>query len=196
MKKRTIITIGIILFIVVDIIVAIQILGNNTDKNIKESKKQKNEVINNEAEIADKTNSSLKEVLGVPNITVSNSDLDNQVDAKIVTMNEGTRIKSYCAKFFDAIEYGDYDEAYGMLNDNFKSKYFNNNKEDFIQYVKRIYPSGTIVLQYKNIDQKGEIYEVKILVTDDENKDYKALEQTLVIRENEINDFKISFSIN
>lgn len=196
MKKRTIITIGIILFIIIDIIVAIQILGNNMSINSNKSvKNEETKIAKNEGEITDKSSSSLKEVLGIQNITITSTDLENQVDNKITTMNEGTRIKNYCAKYFDAIEFGEYDEAYEMLNESFKTKYFNN-KETFIQYAKRTYPTGTIVLQYKDVSQKGEIYEVKLLISDDDNKNYKAIEQTLVVRENSANDFKISFSIN
>lgn len=196
MKKRAIITIGIILFIIIDIIVAIQILGNNMSiKSNKNEKNEKTNIVNNEGKITDKSSSSLKEVLGIQNITTTSSDLEKQVDNKNTTMNEGTRIKNYCAKYFDAIEFGEYDEAYEMLNDNFKAKYFNN-KETFIEYAKRTYPTGTIVLQYKDVSQKGEIYEVKLSISDDDNKNYKAIEQTLVVRENSANDFKISFSIN
>lgn len=196
MKKRTIITIGIILFIIIDIIVAIQILGNNMSINSNKSvKNEETKIAKNEGEITDKSSSSLKEVLGIQNITTTSSDLEKQVDNKNTTMNEGTRIKNYCAKYFDAIEFGEYDEAYEMLNESFKTKYFNN-KETFIQYAKRTYPTGTIVLQYKDVSQKGEIYEVKLLISDDDNKNYKVIEQTLVVRENSANDFKISFSIN
>ena len=97
------------------------------------------------------------------------------IDNKIKNMSEASRIRNYCAKYFDAIEKENYDGAYALLNENFRNTYFKD-KQTFIDYFKNRYPK-TPSINYKSVDRKGEIFTVEIKVTDDSNKNFKAIEK-------------------
>lgn len=128
------------------------------------------------------------------NITKTNStkSVNSVVENKISKMNESSRAQTYFGEFIEKIAYENYTAAYNMLNDEYKNKYFPN-QSDFENYIKTSFPQGNLAIEYNRFDKKGEIYVLDVniySINDTSNK----LNKTAVIRENGLNDFKISFS--
>lgn len=115
------------------------------------------------------------------------------VDGKIQNMDENARTQAYFGKYIEQIESNNYSDAYNMLNDEYKNNYFPS-LSDFENYAKNTYPSGSLAVNYNSFDRKGEIYVLDVTIYSITNTNTKELNQTVVIRENSINNFKISFS--
>lgn len=131
------------------------------------------------------------------NSIAENSITDNQIqDARndtVSILSETSRIKSYVGQFFTAIESKSYQKAYNMLFEEFKNNYFST-IENFEEYVKNTYPQN-IVLEYTNITREGTIYIISLEIIDGVNNTNK-FEQRVVITENNLNDFNISFQVD
>ena len=109
-------------------------------------------------------------------------------------MNERERMEKYWSIFINHIENNEYEEAYGLLYDDFKKNYFPT-LDDFVQYAKKTFPN-MINIQYTNIERNGDIYVLWINISDLLNggaNDKK--EMNVVIKENGLNDFVLSFSV-
>jgi len=179
---RTIISLIIILILVA---INIAIYLNYQTKN-NEVKVSETNNLNSENE------NTLRNTVGNE---ISNSVQNRQtiVNSKISNMDEGDRIKSYFGRMIDAIETRNYELAYSYLNEDYKKNYFPT-LEEFTTYIENNYPTNKIIVEYKSIERKGEIFVMYTVLHDAINDDFQALEQTVVVRENAINDFKISFS--
>ncbi len=134
----------------------------------------------------------------VENIMNEEKDDDDEtvneiVDKKIASMDEASRAKIYCGKFMDAIEKRDYERAYSYLNVTFKSNYFPSLNE-FSEYMEKKYPKNGIALKYDSIERKGEVFILDVTVFDDSDSEFEKFTQTIVVRENSLNNFSISFS--
>lgn len=130
-------------------------------------------------------------IYSIPKYNATNS-VNSVVETKISEMNESSRAQTYFGEFIEAIDDKNYTEAYNMLNDEYKNNYFPN-QSDFENYVKTSFPQGNLAIEYNSFDKKGEIYvlDVNIYSINDTNN---KINKTAVIRENGLNNFKISFS--
>ena len=106
---------------------------------------------------------------------------------------EATRIKAYIGQYISAIDYKDYDAAYNLLYDNFKNTYFKT-LEDFENYAKEKYPDE-IMVEYTNMEREGTMYITTVKITDTLNKDFQPFEQNIVVLENDLDDFVLSFNV-
>lgn len=176
MKKDNILWIAIAIFIILNLIVLLKI--------VKMDNKKVSNTTSNSIQV-DETNNVKNEVNILKNETTV---VQTQVDNKIKNMSEASRIRNYCAKYFDAIEKKKYETAYAMLNENFKNNYFKD-EESFESYAKTTYPTGTIYLNYNSVERKGEIFQLQLTINDE-------ISQTMIVRENDANNFTISFSVN
>ena len=110
-------------------------------------------------------------------------------------MTERDRIDYYFSTFIKAIEAGKYNEAYSKLADSFKANYFLT-EEEFENYAKVYFPKN-ISVNYTNIERNGNTYIIYtnlgnlIGVDKSSVKEFRA-----VIRENGLNDYEMSFSVN
>ena len=171
---------GIIIIIIILVLIAICI---GIFINYKNNNKNENGNIINETE----ENNVLEQ-------EVNNSSEDTAIiDSKIANMDESARMRAYWGKFIDAIETKDYNTAYNYLNDNFKSKYFET-IEEFSEYIETMYPQNKIAIKYENIERKGELFVLEMSIYDSEDSSYSPLSQMVVIRENSVNNFTMSFS--
>lgn len=118
---------------------------------------------------------------------------DEIVDDKISKMSDGERIKAYFGKFVETIEDQEYEQAYKYLNEDFRKNYFPS-LEEFTEYVENKFPKSTILVKYNNIERKGEIFLLSVSLIDGNNLETNLKQYTVVVRENKLNDFKISFS--
>lgn len=112
---------------------------------------------------------------------------------KITNMAENSRIQTYFGEFIEKIDNANYADAYNMLNEEYKNKYFPS-QSDFENYIKSTYPQGNLAVKYNDFDRKGDIYTLDVTIFSITNANANKLNQTIVIRENGTNDFKISFS--
>ena len=120
------------------------------------------------------------------------SEIENTVTNKVMTLPEKNRMQIYFGKFISYIEEKDYENAYKLLNENFKNNYFDT-IEKFEEYMKK-YPSSMAV-EYLNFERQGELFVLTVNIKDVFNSSASVINQRVVIRENEANDFTISFQV-
>lgn len=176
--KRIIILIAILIIIAVILAIFINILGSRNNDEISSE---------NATNTANETSNAM------PQNVISDEEIAKTRDDVLSSKTETSRIKAYVGQFFSTMESGEYQKAYNMLFDSFKSNYFPT-EEQFEQYAVNKYPEN-IVLNYINVDREGTIYVLTIEVIDGLNK-ANSFEQKIVIEENELNDFNISFQMD
>lgn len=122
---------------------------------------------------------------------------------EIKNMSESKRMKRYIGMFFEDIEEGKYQDAYSVLNEEFKNNYFPR-LSDFEEYAKKHLNSATLAITYDNIERlgnnkTGNMYVIWMTITDifmPKLEEDEEIEQTnFVIIENNYNDYEMSFSV-
>lgn len=126
-------------------------------------------------------------------------------DKPIEELSEQQRIQNYARDFFIKIDNQEYEKAYKVLNDDFKSKYFPTLVE-FEDYVNKYIGTGELTINFTNIERlgnekTGNLYVLWVNVkdvlgnikkkSDSEEKDYT----NVVILEKGYNDYELSFSV-
>ena len=114
--------------------------------------------------------------------------------SKLKQMTERNRIEHYSSKFFGYIEKEEYDEAYSLLNNDFKQNYFPTLAK-FSEYCKSKF-TKMMDMRYTNFERNGEIYVIWLTVTDAINGGKNSGEEiNVVVKEHDYNDFELSFSV-
>ena len=141
-------------------------------------------------------NTGLNENINTNYTTTSNEVDDQNRDALVASLNERQRMQTYFGRYLSYIESGDYESAYNLLYDGFKQNYFPTLK-DFETYAQNNYPANMVV-EYINIEREGTIFilTVKIRNALNDNTQTDVPEQQIVVTENDVNDFKLSFQVN
>jgi len=120
---------------------------------------------------------------------------DAQIKADLSKDSEQERMQYYCAEFFRLIDREQYEEAYALLYDDYKENYFPT-LNHFKRYFKDYFPSE-FGLSYTNMERLGDIYVLNVSVRDTVNGSYgKNFEMYVVLQENGLNDYRLSFSKN
>ncbi len=126
--------------------------------------------------------------------TIIENKAANLEKLELSEKNETERMQYYVKKFIRTIEEKNYEDAYEMLYKEFRNNYFST-LESFEKHVKEKFPSH-MSLDYTNCERNGEIYILWVTM-----KDIGAMEKTsgiemnFVVKENELNDFVLSFSV-
>lgn len=107
-------------------------------------------------------------------------------------LGEDDRIEQYISRFMEKIDNEEYEAAYEMLYEDFKINYFPT-LESFEKYAKEKFPK-LMSLEHTNLERNGEIYVAWITVYDLMKSKSEGVEMNFVIKENELNDFELSFS--
>lgn len=141
------------------------------------------------------------------NNTISNSieyeETEESQQEEIKNMSESKRMKRYIGIFLENIEEGKYQEAYNVLNEDFKLNYFPT-VEAFTEYAKKNLDSTTLAITYDNIERlgnekTGNMYIVLTTITDifqPKLEDDEKLETNyFVIIEYDYNNYEMSFSV-
>lgn len=123
----------------------------------------------------------------------TNTIRNEMVTKNIQQMREHQRMEYYFSMFIEKIERKQYQEAYNMLYDEFKKNYFPD-LNSFIEYAEKTFPQDIGITQ-KNIERNGEVYVLWIEMYDIFLGKKQAKEMNIVIKENDYNDFKLSFSV-
>lgn len=166
----------ILLIILALTLLAINIMvyiSNNDKSKIKENDNQISTIIEHNIATEEETENSRKEMLN--------------------EYSEATRMKTYVGQYLSYIDSEKYEDAYNLLYQNFKNTYFKT-LVDFENYAKEKYPSE-IMVEYTEMNKEGNIYILSVKIQDPTNKEYKTLEQNIVIQENDLNDFVLSFNV-
>ena len=109
-------------------------------------------------------------------------------------MGERDRMEYYFSEFIDYIENGEYKKAYEILYPEFRERYFKT-LDDFKNYVDKTYPEF-VSFNYNDIERQGDIYVLTIVVINpDVSKEESKKSQRIVIKENDFNDFVLSFQV-
>lgn len=127
------------------------------------------------------------------NQTVEVPKTNEEIIKKLSTLGERDRMEYYCGVYFKHIEKKEYDEAYKLLYSEFKEKYFPT-IEEYEEYIQKTYPKNW-ALEYDDITRQGSIYVLRLKILDIlGSKDDEKI-QRLVVKENNYNDFVISFQV-
>lgn len=114
-------------------------------------------------------------------------------DERLKSMTERARIEYYVTKFINLIEEKNYNEAYALLNADFKKNYFSS-KTRFEEYVEKNF-SIMMDVDYTNFERAGDVYVSWVTITDAINGGPNSgKEINFVVKENGYNDFELSFS--
>ncbi len=118
---------------------------------------------------------------------------DEEIVKKLSTQGERDRMEYYCGEYMKHIENEEYEKAYNMLYSEFKEKYFPT-VEEFEKYVKKTYPSD-FALDYDDITRQGDIYVLRLKIFDVLGSKNDEKVQRVVIKENNYNDYVMSFQV-
>ena len=126
----------------------------------------------------------------------SNVFNDTNDNVEINTNYETTSKETYFGQYISLIEKKDYASAYELLYDGFKQSYFPT-IEDFTTYAQTHYPNN-IVVEYTDIDREGTIFILKVKIRNPltDTTETEVPEQQVVIIEESVNNFKLSFAVN
>lgn len=122
------------------------------------------------------------------------STKSESITAELENMEERDRMEFYFGMFLEYIESEEYEKAYDLLYPEFKQNYFPT-IDSFIEYVQKTF-SEMSNIEHENIERNGDVYVLWIYITDALNgKPGEKKEMNIVIKENDYNDFVMSFSV-
>lgn len=122
-----------------------------------------------------------------------NEEINDMQVSKLSSMSERDRMEYYVSKFVKAIEEKQYESAYNMLYDEFKTNYFPT-LSSFEEYAKTKFPR-MISFQHNNFERNGDYYILFITMSNLLGSKDDKIEINFVVKENDLNDFVLSFSV-
>ncbi len=153
------------------------------------NKKIENESISNSNSLA---NSSQQQEKKTSQVEIQRTDED--ITKHLSNLGERGRMEYYCGEYIKCLKNKEYEKAYNMLYPEFKEKYFPS-LEEYEKYVKNFYPEFFAV-QYDDFSRQGNIYVIRLIIIDAMNSEKKEENvQRIVVKENNFNDFVISFQV-
>ncbi|MBR3697799.1 MAG: hypothetical protein IKM97_06070 [Clostridia bacterium] len=112
---------------------------------------------------------------------------------RIKSMEERTRIEYYVANYLKLIENEQFDKAYRLLNREYRKNYFRT-QDEFEEYCNKTF-SKMLHIEYDNFERNGDIYVLWITINDAINgKRNEGKQMNFVVKENNFNDYELSFS--
>ncbi|MCR5185708.1 MAG: hypothetical protein K6D97_01135 [Clostridia bacterium] len=124
---------------------------------------------------------------------VINEEIEDMEVKELANMEERERMEWYVSKFVKRIENGEYADAYDVLNEEFKTRYFKT-LDDFEEYSKKNFPK-MMSLEHTNIERIGNQYVLWVNLSNSLRGKASATEMKFVIREHELNKYELSFSV-
>ena len=142
--------------------------------------------------------SSKKEVISIQTTDEQKNEINEEVKkTRKEILDESTeqkRIEQYATEFIRFLEGRHISSAYSKLNEDFKKNYFNN-QEAFKEYIDNYFPKETST-KYKNLERLGDIYILEVDIKDILSKNPNNFSFYIVIKENDYDDYEISFSVD
>jgi len=131
----------------------------------------------------------------VTNTTNEVDETTAYIQKHIEQQEENVRVQYYVGDFLGLIEGQKYEEAYKLLNEDFKKANFDT-LEKFIDFCK-IYPTNDGVCRYSDFDRIGSsVYVITATIGKINTTNEKMLKQTFVVRENDYNNYTISLQMD
>lgn len=118
---------------------------------------------------------------------------DEELKKYLATLTERDRIEYYCGVYFKHIEKQEYEAAYNLLYTEFKQNYFPT-IEQYEEYVKNTYPTHW-ALEYDDITRQGTIHVLRLKILDVLGTTESEKTQRIVVKENDYNNYVISFQV-
>ena len=113
---------------------------------------------------------------------------------ELSSMGERERMERYVSNFVSDVENGEYESAYAVLNEDFKTNYFKT-LEAFQEYADNHFPR-MISLKHENIERTGEgTYVLWVTLSDSLKGKDTGIKMNFVVKENELNKYELSFSV-
>ena len=125
-------------------------------------------------------------------IVNAEEQIENVITNKVIEMTEKERMQTYFGTFIKYIREKKYEDAYGLLNESFKSNYFPT-LESFETYVQKYPKESTVDYQY--IERQGELFVLTVQIKDMFDSSVEPISQRVVIRELGVNKFTLSFQV-
>lgn len=119
--------------------------------------------------------------------------MEEMTKEKLADMGERDRMEYYVSEFITSIEKGNYEKAYEMLHGDFKKNYFPT-LEEFTNYVSTKFPKF-VAIEHINIERNGDTYVLWTNFSDSLGSKDSAIEMKFVVKEYDLNDYKLSFSV-
>ena len=120
--------------------------------------------------------------------------INTNIVSALQNMEERDRMEYYVGIFLGYVENGKYEDAYQLLYEDFKKTYFPT-LESFEKYIPTIFSEMTDI-KHDNIERNGDVYVLWLSITDAiDGKPGESKKMNVVIKENDYNDFVISFSV-
>lgn len=157
--------------------------------------------------ILNKIKTENKEEVFKSNNTINATDNENIIDnrtedeknqeliSKLKRMDESERIRTYLGIYFKYIENKNYEAAYELLYNDFKQNYFPS-LNDYKKYMEECNYPEVLSIDYKSISTQGDYYIVVVGIGDFLSKSNTTDDEVrFIIKENNYNDFYISFQM-
>ena len=126
---------------------------------------------------------------------VSYDSSNEEVIKYLSGLGEYDRMKYYCGEYIKLLKHKEYEKSYKLLYDEFKQNYFPT-YEEYVEYVESFYPS-LFAVKYDDISRQGDLYILRLIIIDSHNSnENEEVIQRFVIKENNYDDFVLSFQVN
>ncbi len=125
---------------------------------------------------------------------VIQENVDTMQKIDLSTYGERDRIEYYVSEFISKVENGEYETAYEMLYDDFKTNYFPT-LASFEDYAKKKF-SKMMSLEHTNFERNGDVYVLWVTLSNPLSGKNTGKEMNFLVQEYDLNDYKISFSVN
>lgn len=124
---------------------------------------------------------------------ITQEKIENIKKKDLSGLGERDRMEYYVASFITAVENEKYEQAYEMLYEDFRKNFFPT-VESFQEYVKNNFPKF-ISLNHTNFERFGDTYIMWTEMADTLGSKDSAVEMNFVVKENDLNDFVMSFEV-
>ena len=124
---------------------------------------------------------------------ITQEKIENIKKKDLSGMGERDRMEYYVASFITAVENEKYEQAYEMLYEDFRKNFFPT-VESFQKYVESNFPKF-ISLKHTNFERFGDTYIMWTEMVDTLASKDSAVEMNFVVKENDLNDFTMSFEV-
>ena len=175
MKKKEMKVLYVVLILIFLMVVFLRIYNENSKLKEEEQK-----------------NIAMTQINTITQETLENNEKEMKA-SMLKESNERERMQSYFSSFMTLIEDKKYEQAYAILYDEFKTNYFTTESK-FKEYCDKKFNFQMFDIEYINIERNGDIYILWININDPVG-DGETISLNAVIKENDFNDYVLSFSV-
>ncbi len=122
-----------------------------------------------------------------------NEEIEEMEVNELSSLGERDRMEKYVSNFVKDVENGNYESAYSMLNEEFKTKYFGT-LDEFEQYAKAHFPK-MMALDHTNFERIGDTYVMWVTLYNSLKGKDSGVEMKFVVKESALNKYELSFSV-